>query len=87
MIEVKISKQLNYEQGVEKSARTNKIKLRIHNMRGAVRTYTCTCSESIAEFGRLIATKCVNAASLEAYIACRLVPLDKRPGVRPVGIG
>ena len=39
-------------------------------------------SESIVEFGRLIATKCVNAASLEAYIACILMPLDKRPGVR-----
>ena len=38
MIEVKISKPLNYEQGVEKSTRTNKVKRRIHNMRGAVRT-------------------------------------------------
>ena len=26
-------------------------------------------------------------SNLEAYLACRLVPLDKSPGLRPVGIG
>ena len=25
--------------------------------------------------------------SLETFLACRLVPLDKRPGLRPIGVG
>ena len=28
-----------------------------------------------------------NAESLESFIACKLIPLDKRSGIRPIGVG
>ena len=36
---------------------------------------------------RLCVEEIKNAESLESFIACRLIPLDKRPGLRPTGVG
>ena len=33
------------------------------------------------------ASEYLDISSLEAYVNCRLIPLDKSPGVRPFGIG
>ena len=41
---------------------------------------------SIAAVARRLATQFVDPAPLTAYLACRLIPLDKKPGVRPIGI-
>ena len=38
-------------------------------------------------FGRKISTSYVDPSGLVAYTACRLIPLDKNPGVRPIGVG
>ena len=43
--------------------------------------------EQIAKLARKLATTIVDPATLEAFICCRLVPLDKQPGIRPIGIG
>ena len=44
------------------------------------------CS-SLAAVARRICTTFVDPSSLMAYTSCRLIPLDKCPGVRPVGVG
>ena len=44
------------------------------------------CS-SLASVTKRIATTLVNPEGLNAFVACRLIPLDKCPGVRPIGIG
>ena len=43
--------------------------------------------DALASCARRIASNYIDPASLQAYVACRLIPLDKRPGVRPIGIG
>ena len=39
-----------------------------------------------ATLARLLATEYLDPNTLEAFVACRLIPLDKNPGVRPIGI-
>lgn len=43
--------------------------------------------EQIALLGRKLASEIVEPSSLEALVACRLIPLDKCPCVRPIGVG
>ena len=43
--------------------------------------------DALVTCARRIATKDVDPISVEAYVACRLVPLNKQPGVRPIRIG
>ncbi len=42
---------------------------------------------AMAGFAKRLCTEELSETHLTAYIACRLVPLDKNPGVRPIGIG
>ena len=43
--------------------------------------------DALASCARRIASSTIDPTALEAYVACRLIPLDKQPGVRPIGIG
>ena len=42
-------------------------------------------------FAQLIKRLCIEeletTTSLEAFTVCRLIPLDKKPGLRPIGVG
>ena len=42
---------------------------------------------AISAFGRRISTSYVDLSSLAAYTACHLIPLNKNPGVCPIGVG
>ena len=42
---------------------------------------------ALAEVARKLNTKLVNPEYLRGLVAGRLIPLDKKPGVRPIGIG
>ena len=42
---------------------------------------------ALAAAARRISTTFVDPSTLLAYTSCRLIPLDKCPGVRPIGIG
>ena len=43
--------------------------------------------EEIASFTRNLLKTCYHPSLLESYTSCRLIPLDKNPGTRPIGIG
>ena len=43
--------------------------------------------EEIATMARNLATKSYHHKHLESYVASRLIPLNKNPGVRPIGVG
>ena len=42
---------------------------------------------ALAAFAKRLCVEEIRESHLTAYIACRLVPLAKNPGVRPIGIG
>ena len=42
---------------------------------------------SLAAVARRLCTQEVDSKELMAFVACRLITLDKKPGVRPIGIG
>jgi len=43
--------------------------------------------EQISSLARKIATETIDPTTLEAYTSCRLISLNKNPGLRPIGIG
>ena len=43
--------------------------------------------ESVARMCRRLCTEYVDPMSIEALLNCRLIPLDKNPGIRPIGVG
>ena len=49
--------------------------------------YTCILCDALSAVARHLCTYFVDPAGLSSFVACRLVALDKNPGVRPIGIG
>lgn len=42
---------------------------------------------SLASLAKRLCTEFVDPCGLQAFVACRLIPLNKCPGLRPIGIG
>ena len=51
------------------------------------RSHSSDLCEAIASLAKRICTAFMDPKGLEAFVACRLIALDKCPGVRPIGIG
>ena len=47
---------------------------------------TALCN-AIAALARRLRCSYVDPSALESLVACRLIPLNKNPGVRPIGVG
>ena len=43
--------------------------------------------EEIAVMTRNLLKSCYHPSLIESYTSCRLIPLDKNPGIRPIGVG
>ena len=41
----------------------------------------------IAKLARILATQHIDPVYLESYVCSRLIPLNKNPGIRPIGVG
>ena len=55
-------------------------------MCGAFKGASTSLCEALAGFTRLVATANIPADVLTPFLACRLIALDKNPGVRPIGV-
>ena len=42
---------------------------------------------TIADMAKILCTETVESTILDELLSCRLIPLDKNPGVRPIGVG
>ena len=43
--------------------------------------------EQLALLAKKLSSDVVHPKSIESFVACRLIPLNKNPGIRPIGIG
>ena len=43
--------------------------------------------EQLAVLAKKLATKIIDPYCIDSSVACKLIPLNKNPGVRPIGIG
>ena len=41
---------------------------------------------AIAAFARRLCTEYVDPITIRAFVACKLIPINKNPGVRPIGV-
>ena len=56
-------------------------------IRDSFKTVSVDLCESLARTARRLCSEYVDPNGISALVACRLIALDKCPGVRPIGVG
>ena len=56
-------------------------------LRTLIKTEGKILKEELAVFTRNLLRKSYHPSLLEAFTSGRLIPLDKNPGIRPIGVG
>ena len=52
----------------------------------AFKSHSNNLCEALADLGRRLCTEVIDSSTISALTACRLIPSDKNPGVRPIDI-
>ena len=42
--------------------------------------------DALASFAKRLSSECVHSKGVAAFFACRLISLNKNPGVQPIGV-
>ena len=59
----------------------------LHRLCCSFKSASVTLCSALAAVGHRLCTEAVYPDGLSAFVACRLIPLDKQPDVCPIGIG
>ena len=58
-----------------------------HRLCTAFKSFSASLCQSLADVAKCLCSSYIDPSTVSPLLACRLIALDKCPGVRPIGIG